>query len=143
MQIHDLGTLGSAPASTDVLPIDTGSLTAKITIDELAAAMKPTWHGLLNAASVASGGTVELSDSMANYGTILFRWNVLSGSNWWTRASGIFPSGTASFRYELSYVDSTNVQRWCGIERVDNTHIKITSSANASGQLYIYGLRLM
>lgn len=90
--------------------------------------------------SITTLGGVRFSD----FDLILFRWTTGAGSSLWTRDTRVAivePSGSFGAS-ELSFVDSQNVQRWCGVQYVDATHATLTKSSNAAGTLYGYGLRL-
>lgn len=101
----------------------------------------------LAAVSGSTTGSVEIASgyTFADFDEILFRWTTQSGSTVWTRdtRTAIVESSGRFGASELSYVDSSNVQHWCGAEYVDATHVTISRGSNSGGTLYIYGRRLM
>jgi len=143
MKIRQLTALGRDLSSTDWLAVDTGDRTAKISGSQVIASFSNTLEGLVSAHSISTTGSVVLSSgrSFGDYTLIVCMWNVQSGSTWWTRATAIYPAAFSNLHLEMSYEDSVGNHYWLGVERADATHVTISKSTNATGQLYIWGVK--
>ena len=94
---------------------------------------------LVNFASV-SAGTISTYDSrsFSDYVWLVAEWLVNNN----IRATMIFRRvdfENASY-VSLSYVDSTNTQRWCELSYVDDNTLSISASGNASGNIALFGI---
>jgi hypothetical protein len=100
---------------------------------------------LMVTAQTSGGQTILNSHRISDYDFILFRWTTGTGSSIWTRDTrlAIVEESGRFGASELSFVDSNNVQRWASAEYVDDTHVSTGWSANATGILYAYGIRLV
>ena len=111
IQIHELAAITRLPASSDVLAIDTGSVTWKVTMANL---MGATMKTSTVTATTDSNGNIDLGISFTgNYvlavrinGSIATPWASGSDGRWHCRVTGITGAAitsTSVTAYVLSY----------------------------------------
>lgn len=95
---------------------------------------------LLNGAGV-NAGTVSTysSRNISDYKCLVAEWIVNNA----IQATGIVRLGSfkAFNNLSLFYVDSVNTQRYCELSYISDTTIKLLSSSNASGVIFLYGIK--
>ena len=94
-------------------------------------------YQLINGVEVNYGGTTLIGNRRWDtYKVLMFVW--IAGSQ--IRASAITPSVLYTLGVELTYVDSTNTQRWANVSKTSDTTARLTASSNADGKIYVYGI---
>ena len=143
----DLSDKPTIPTNAELLPIESGSATnTKDYIDSGLSTVEgnafPNYWSLC--ADQNTSNTIKTIDVVSGRKisdfTLLFA-IVIRGNG--ERASSIIPIG--KFRtgtwVSLTEVDSANTQRWYEVKYVDDTHVTVQCSSNATGSgVYIYGL---
>ena len=143
----DLSDKPTIPTNAELLPIESGSATnTKDYIDSGLSTVEgnafPNYWSLC--ADQNTSNTIKTIDVVSGRKisdfTLLFA-IVIRGNG--ERASSIIPIG--KFRtgtwVSLTEVDSANTQRWYEVKYVDDTHVTVQCSPNATGSgVYIYGL---